>query len=382
MKNIKVLNVGPIAEADITLGDLTVFVGPQAVGKSILLQTIKLVQDTGYIKASLNQYGYLTKTDWEKFLSLYYGEGMKHIWNNESKIRYDGKEFNPETFTKSRKTGVKTFYIPAQRVITIENGWAKPFAAFDAAYPYVTREFSENIRVFMDRVLRDASGKLFPKENKLKKEFRSILADHIFHGSEIKLSEFGNRKTLSMKLPGGGNLTIPTWSAGQREFTPLLMGLYWAFPSGNASKKKDLETIIVEEPEMALHPKGIVSTLLLIMELISRGYRVILSTHSNTVLEVVWAIREIQSKDKDPEKFLAIFGAEKYKNTLKGFAEKCLSKEYKTYYFMPDVKGTKVTDISKLDPGSENKAESTWGGLTEYSSALTDLVSKLYNYEN
>jgi ABC-type uncharacterized transport system ATPase subunit len=39
---LQVKQLGPIREADITFGDLTVIVGPQATGKSILLQTIKL----------------------------------------------------------------------------------------------------------------------------------------------------------------------------------------------------------------------------------------------------------------------------------------------------------------------------------------------------
>ena len=45
MKRIKVTSLGQIPEADISFGDLTVFVGEQASGKSILLQLVKLVLD-------------------------------------------------------------------------------------------------------------------------------------------------------------------------------------------------------------------------------------------------------------------------------------------------------------------------------------------------
>lgn len=41
--------VGPIRGADVTFGDLTVIVGPQATGKSIFLQTLKLVLDRDHI---------------------------------------------------------------------------------------------------------------------------------------------------------------------------------------------------------------------------------------------------------------------------------------------------------------------------------------------
>jgi len=40
MKNIKIKSFGPIEEADVTFGDLTLLVGPQASGKSIFIQRI------------------------------------------------------------------------------------------------------------------------------------------------------------------------------------------------------------------------------------------------------------------------------------------------------------------------------------------------------
>jgi len=40
-------HIGPIQEADIEFGDLTVPVCPQATGKSIFLQFLKLLLDTG-----------------------------------------------------------------------------------------------------------------------------------------------------------------------------------------------------------------------------------------------------------------------------------------------------------------------------------------------
>jgi predicted ATPase len=48
--NLKLFNIGQINEADLRFGDLTVFVGPQASGKSIALQFLKLVVDMGYVQ--------------------------------------------------------------------------------------------------------------------------------------------------------------------------------------------------------------------------------------------------------------------------------------------------------------------------------------------
>jgi ABC-type transport system involved in cytochrome bd biosynthesis fused ATPase/permease subunit len=43
-------SVGQIAEASLTFGDLTTLVGPQATGKSIALQLLKLMVDAGQVQ--------------------------------------------------------------------------------------------------------------------------------------------------------------------------------------------------------------------------------------------------------------------------------------------------------------------------------------------
>ena len=50
-------NIGQITDADIRFGDLTVFVGPQATGKSLALQFLKLVLDLGHVQEEMTRYG-------------------------------------------------------------------------------------------------------------------------------------------------------------------------------------------------------------------------------------------------------------------------------------------------------------------------------------
>lgn len=50
---LEVRNLGPIPEARLEFGDLTVFTGPQASGKSVALQLLKLVLDEGIIREML-----------------------------------------------------------------------------------------------------------------------------------------------------------------------------------------------------------------------------------------------------------------------------------------------------------------------------------------
>ncbi len=74
MKNIRVTNLGQIKEADINFGDLTLFVGPQATGKSILLQLIKLLLDSQDIVNNLNNNGYDWEENTDEFYELYFGD--------------------------------------------------------------------------------------------------------------------------------------------------------------------------------------------------------------------------------------------------------------------------------------------------------------------
>jgi hypothetical protein len=59
MKRLTLRNIGPIKEADLRFGDLTVLVGPQATGKSISLQWLKLLNDTGLIQHQITKLTWL-----------------------------------------------------------------------------------------------------------------------------------------------------------------------------------------------------------------------------------------------------------------------------------------------------------------------------------
>lgn len=67
MKKVKIKSLGPIKEADIAFGDLTLLVGPQASGKSIFLQMLKLIVDKNDIRNTVEQYNFIWgKTTEEK----------------------------------------------------------------------------------------------------------------------------------------------------------------------------------------------------------------------------------------------------------------------------------------------------------------------------
>jgi len=242
-------------------------VGPQATGKTLVLELAKLTVDRVPIMEKLRRHGF----DWEnerEFLFLYFGEGMEGIWREkETVVKRDGREI-PYPSLKSRKgkTGrsERVFYIPAQRAFVFESGWAKPFTGYSPGDPYVVMGFSEEIRQLIDSSPED----LLPEH---------LCENSVLRGARLKKSAKSMRKRLVLEV-NGAELPFMAWSAGQREFIPLLLGLCWLMPSGAKSKREDVDTVIIEEPERGVHSVEVVCELL--KKLLDAGFRLIISTHS------------------------------------------------------------------------------------------------------
>lgn len=376
MKRVRMNNVGPINEADVTLGDLTVLVGPQATGKSVFLQVLKLIVDFPAIQAELRHFNIDWQGNPQSFFELYFGDGMGDLWGPKSKLWVDSETRSLPDFTKSpgnRSKDERLFFIPAQRVMSLRDGLTRPFTDYRAGDPFALREFSEKLH----GLVQNEFGKdpaLFPKANRLNKPLREPLVEHVFGGFGLNVDAEKFQKRIVLSPPAGGkSLPYLVWSAGQREFVPLLLGLYWLLPPGKVSIRGKLEWVVIEELEMGLHPKAISAALALVFELLSRGYRVCLSTHSPHVLDVVWGLQFLKANGGTQKEVLDILGIKPSTSTHK-LAESALGKTFKVHSFR---RNARVEDISGLDPMSESKEEAGWGGLTEFSGRVGDVVAKV-----
>lgn len=383
MKQLKITQFGPIDQGDIEFGDMTIMVGPQATGKSLFLQLLNLILDYRSIIKTLRSYGF-TLNSLEDLLGHYLGLDMAKSWKEKSSILKNGEIFDIHGLLKTRPRTVEknTFYIPAQRVLIMEEGWPRPFLSL-TSYPYVVRDFSERLRTIMEAGLGKGKA-LFPQKGRLKKVITDKIRAGIFRSSTIKLeTEFKKRLVLEVDGNTQMQLPIPFWSAGQREFMPLLLGLYYLAPSSRVPQKGRIETVIIEELEMGLHPEAITGVMLAMMELLSRGYKVVLSTHSLHVVEMIWAIEEIRKSGVNYgnklKAFNKLFNIDKSSPDIKKMAENCLDRIYKVFYFKPGEKNGRVRsrDITSLDPSVDDPAISGWGGLWEFSSNIVDVVSDL-----
>lgn len=374
MPTLQLRNIGQVKEATLAFGDLTVLVGPQATGKSITLQLLKLMVDAGQVQEEMQRYG----IDWDgrlpEFLDAYLGEGMRSIWSKEtSGITWDGKTVDLPQIAKRRRPAKNEslFFIPAQRVLTLRDGWPRPFTDYSPGDPFAVREFSEKLRGLVET---EFSGEnLFPQTRRLKKEFRDLLARDVFSKYALKVDKVRSQKRLVL---GQGKdtdgLPYMVWSAGQREFVPLLLGLYWLMPPSAVAKRGDIEWVVLEELEMGLHPKAISVVMLMVFELLGRGYRVCLSTHSSQILDAMWMLKNLREHKAKPEALLEVFQAPKTQAMIL-LAEKVLAKTQTIHYFDRVTETTR--DISNLDPGAEEAGEAGWGGLSEFSGRATNAVA-------
>src|SRR5262245_30400455 len=78
-----VKNFAQLANVVVPLRDLVVLVGPQATGKSLLLELLKLVIDRNRVLHSLRQHGFTWDAP-EDFVGLYFGGGFEKCWTSST----------------------------------------------------------------------------------------------------------------------------------------------------------------------------------------------------------------------------------------------------------------------------------------------------------
>lgn len=370
-----VKSFGQIADANVRFGDLTLLVGPQASGKSIFLQLLKLLIDKSHIRKAVEQLGYLWKKE-DDILNLFFGENMAKIWRSDSKIIFDGKSSvrNSLLFRMPQKAEEKLFYIPAQRILSIADGRPKTFMEFDPSAPYSLRFFSETLRILLQNGM-DTS--IFPAPKRLTGTLRSLFNDAIFHGGKVAIDDSTGQKKFSMQIEGM-NVPFLTWSAGQKEFMPLLLAFYWLCPPAKVSKRNSYQYVVIEEPEMGLHPQAIKAIIVQIVDLLKRGYKVIVSTHSPLLLEFAWAFNLLKNNQSPDSALHELFDMKVTASSKNLFDGVLTGKTINTFYFSRVNGQVTSKDITSLDANDEDTDISEWGGISQFAGKAADIISKYF----
>jgi hypothetical protein len=374
--HLEIRNFAQLAEVELTFGDLTVLVGAQGTGKSLALEWLKAAMDGRQIVDALHAAGHPTDKP-QVLVDLIFGAGMGEAWQgNATEVSFNGKKITPKGLGRVGEGKERVFFVPAHRSMLISDGWASPFQKLTSDSPVVARIFSQNL---FDRFSARGEGPLFPLERVLKKEYRDQINAAVFHGGSIAIEEDRQHAKRLRLAHGKMHLPFMTWTAGQREFTPLLLGLYHLLPPRKLLKQADIDWVVIEEPEMGLHPHAVTVVMLLVLDLLWRGYRVVLSTHSPHVLTTLWMMRQLKERRARWQLVCEAFGVPTSQQ-MHRVAAAALSKDYRVHLlaFGSDAK-VRSTDISALDPSAEDDRVAGWGGLTEFSSRFGDAVRKAVN---
>ena len=374
---------GPMKQVDIRFGDLTILVGAQASGKSLCLQLLKLLLDRRFVAATMDKYNYVIAKNPDNILNFYFGEGLSGMWSDDTKIS-DGINYYKKTGLLGKGSPdakESLFYIPAQRIISISDGRPKNFMEYDASTPFVLRQFSETLRMFFQYGL-NGSKVVFPLGYRLKSGVKKSLQGSIFHNGRVTIDDTSGQKKMQLSVDKM-NIPFMAWSAGQKEFMPLLMAFYClSGPPQNVVDRGQYRYVVLEEPEMGLHPQAIQSVLLQTIELVQNGYKVILSTHSQVLLEFAWAFNVIKGSDATPTQkemmLQRMFNVERFGSIgsmMKGVFDKNIS----IYYFTDKGDGVRTMNITSLDVASYDKDISDWGGLSQFSGRTSEVVSQVIN---
>lgn len=390
---LKIERFAQIALADIDFGqegDLTILVGPQATGKSLALQWLKLLTDPLIIRGDWERFGSNWKVagDLSRPLDLFFGEGLGKGYRTDTRIEFEGKKVDLATVLnkptgRATATAVETtYFIPAHRALLLTDGWPRNFQQHVSGTPYVARAQSERLA----RWLSDANSSIFPIANKLPKELRDLFDKAIFHTATLDIDRSSPQSRLILKAGESSSIPYMAWTAGQREFVPLLIALYELMPSGGGSRLvkqggADIRTVVLEEPELGLHPNALFAVGVAILHLLARGYRVVVSSHSPLVVDFAWAINRLRVANAkgraSPKDFLRTFDMH-ISDKTKALAERLLKTTARTYYLTYGAdQRVRSKDISQLLTYSADPDQSSWGELLQHSTKLAQVIGQL-----
>ncbi|NKE44361.1 ATP-binding protein [Roseomonas frigidaquae] len=375
---LHIRNFAHLQDVKLNFGDLTVVVGPQGAGKSLALQWLKIALDGRQVADALRAAGHPADRP-DAIIDLIFGSGMSAAWRpGSTSVAFGRSEISLKGVARRGSGSENLFFVPAHRSILIHDGWASPFQKLTSETPAVARLFSQNL---FNRFSGNEAKTLFPVEKRLKKEIREKINDAVFHGGTVGIEEDQQHAQRLKLVHGNMHLPFMTWTAGQREFTPLLLGLYHLLPPTQLRKRKDIDWVVIEEPEMGLHPQAITAVMLLVLDLLWRGYRVVLSTHSPHVLAMMWMMQILKKNRARWQLICQAFDVQA--RPMQAVAEAALTKDYRSFLLeFDDLGQVKSVDISDLDPSSDDDRVAGWGGLTGYSSKFADTVRTAVNESN
>ena len=278
-------NIGMLKEADVKLDGLTVIAGENDTGKSTVGKVLFII-----LKAKLfalnsktqykNKFNWLIKNIFENQSIVC--NNSKIILENEIKIIY------PNNFEYMNNKFLEAIFIETPFIFNLY----KTFLGINTANSYAE---ALGFKIPFNYIWWDIFVKLSqtPKtKSNINLEEELNFIEKTINGKFKKYNDISNNKWVYLK---DKEYEMPNIAMGIKQFGII----YALIKEGYLSKEKIL---IIDEPEVHLHPKWQIEYAKLIIRLVKKGIRVLITSHSPFFIEAL----EILSNDLHTNFYLAI----------------------------------------------------------------------------
>ncbi len=286
---LKLKNIGMIKEANVAIDGLTVIAGENDTGKSTVGKALYLVlafhQDS---RGTLfeNKSGFVVK--YSKMIELIFNDS---ITNGDGEIiLYDGdREFHAEFPDNYETPVVSGLEFDKYDIMMVETPVVWSFFRFFNAIEKIKTEasfFDQSYHIPYPYLMWDIYRKLsLSKEETAKIEDKRLLLNEIrdIIGGEFQKDDFGDFIFLkeNKKIP------LINTATGIKQF-----GILQKLIENNYIHKKSV--LILDEPEVHLHPKWQLKMAKLIVLLVKNGVKVIVNSHSPYMIEALQRYAELE----------------------------------------------------------------------------------------
>ena len=312
-EHLTIRSFGPIQEAEIDARDLTIFVGPQATGKSLAAQVLYFlrgIEDVILSNLTIFPQEFRTAESALKWwlgnpLYVYIDAATRLRWNSTQmareaihEIKWDQNRIHLSEALQSKVRQLsdavrlrddseemswnvpKQIYVPAGRILySFLPSYSPLYRRSAQQWPGYVLTFYETLGTVVTQLWqrkkqeRRTSLEIGQPDESLVTDFVRRRIDAIIKG-QIR---YGT-DTILLKV-GNNQLHPTTIAAGQMETWP-----FWAIVE--AGLISDIQ-VYLEEPEAHLHPGAQRSVMEIIAYLVRRGTRFLLTTHSPYILYAV-----------------------------------------------------------------------------------------------
>ncbi len=289
---LQLKNIGMIKEANVKLDGLTVIAGENDTGKSTLskvlfygLTTIKRVQSNNGKTTLADTQAILACTDIFK-VDILQGINVDYLEKSEIEITIGNQLINPKlglgVSAKQIMDKVENLTIP--ETIFIETPLVWNFSDFFRDVAQI--ESQMGIKVDYPYLMKDLNFKLFIKNASegldIKEEVSKLM------GGEFKKDEMGRYYFDK----AGQRIELLNTATGIKYF-----GIFQVLSQNKYLNKNTV--LILDEPEVHLHPKWQLEMAKIIVELVKNGVKVLVNSHSPYMIEALQRYSELAKVNSD-----------------------------------------------------------------------------------